>query len=66
MSVGKAVTTPVVAPDGSLYVAVRGTGDVGHVTDGNLVLIKAVSRPGDQGFLFRRHQQGVHQRRPPG
>ena len=44
----QAVTTPVVAPDGSLYVGIRGSGEVGHVTDGNLVLIKGVSRPGDR------------------
>ncbi|MGH3204817.1 MAG: fibronectin type III domain-containing protein [Streptosporangiaceae bacterium] len=48
VSIGKPVTAPVVAPDGSLYVAISDSGDVGHVTAGNLVLIKGVSRPGDR------------------
>ncbi|MGH3234719.1 MAG: fibronectin type III domain-containing protein [Streptosporangiaceae bacterium] len=48
VSVGRPITTPVVAPDGSLYVGIGGSGEVGHVTDGNLVLIRGVSRPGDR------------------
>jgi Fibronectin type III domain len=48
VSIGKPVTAPVVAQDGSLYVAISDSGDVGHVTAGNLVLIKGVSRPGDR------------------
>jgi len=47
VSAGRPVTTPVVAPDGSLYVAVPSLGAVGHVTGGNLALIKGIGRPGD-------------------
>ena len=48
ISVHARVTTPVVAPDGSLYVAVPSTGSVGHVADGRLVTIKGVGRPGSE------------------
>ena len=48
VEVGKPVTTPVVAPDGSLYLAISDSGEVGHVTGSSLVLIKGVSRPGDR------------------
>jgi Fibronectin type III domain len=47
ISAGRPITTPMVAPDGSLYVAVPGLGAVGHVTDGSLALIRGIGHPGD-------------------
>jgi hypothetical protein len=47
ISVGAPVATPVVAPDGSLYVAERGSGSVGHVTGARLTFIRNVSPRGD-------------------
>jgi Fibronectin type III domain len=46
VSVHAPVTSPVVAPDGSLYVAIPSSGSVGHVINGRLVTIKRVGRPG--------------------
>jgi Fibronectin type III domain len=48
VSTHEAIASPVVAPDGSLYVAVPALGAVGHVTDGDLALIKGIGRPGDR------------------
>ena len=48
ISVGGPVTTPVVAADGSLYVAISGSGAVGHVTDGHLAIIKGIGPSGDR------------------
>lgn len=48
ISVGASVTSPVVAPDGSLYAAVPSEGDVAHVKSGRLNAIADVSHPTDQ------------------
>ena len=45
VSVHAPVITPVVAPDGSLYVAIPSSGSVGHVINGRLVMIKRVGPP---------------------
>jgi len=48
VSVGSRIVTPVVAPDGSLYVGVPKTGAVGRVRDGLLTSIPGVAAPGHQ------------------
>jgi hypothetical protein len=47
ISVGRPITSPVVAPDGSLYFAIRGSGGIGHVVHGGLLTIKGAGRPND-------------------
>jgi hypothetical protein len=47
ISVGAPVATPVVAADGSLYVAIRNSGSVGHISNGHLALIRGVGHRGD-------------------
>lgn len=47
ISVGAPVASPVVAPDGSLYLAIPGSGRIGHVTTGRLVTIAGAGRPAD-------------------
>jgi hypothetical protein len=46
VSVGSPVVSPVVAPDGSLYVGIPKSGAVGHVMNSRLAVIKGVSQPG--------------------
>lgn len=46
VSVGAPIVTPVVAPDGSLYVGIPRTGSVGHIMLDRLTVIKGVSPPG--------------------
>ena len=48
VSVGQPITSPVVAPDGSLYFAIPGSGGVGHVVHGGLLTIKGAGRPHDR------------------
>jgi fibronectin type III domain protein len=48
ISAGESIATPVVAPDGSLYVSVPALGAVGHVTNGDFALIRGIGHPGDQ------------------
>jgi Fibronectin type III domain len=48
VSVGAPIVTPVVAPDGSLYVGIPRTGSVGHVSDDRLDIIKGVARPDER------------------
>jgi hypothetical protein len=57
ISVGSRIVTPVVAPDGSLYFGIPKTGSVGHITDGQLVLIKGVGQPGGQLDVLLAGQQ---------
>ena len=45
VSVGSPIVTPVVAPDGSLYVGIPRTGAVGHVMKDHLAVIKGISEP---------------------
>lgn len=47
VSVGRPITSPVVAPDGSLYFAIPGEGSAGHVAHGRLATIAHVGRPRD-------------------
>jgi hypothetical protein len=46
VSVGAPIVTPVVAPDGSLYVGIPKTGSVGHVIKDQLALIKGIAPAG--------------------
>lgn len=46
--VGSPVTSPVVAPDGSLYFAVPRLGVIGHVARDGYLPIKGAGRPGDR------------------
>jgi Fibronectin type III domain len=46
VSIGAPIVTPVVAPDGSLYVGIPGTGSVGHVMQDRLAVIKDIAPPG--------------------
>ena len=48
ISVGRSITSPVVAPDGSLYFAIPGSGGIGHVVHGGLLTIKGAGRPSDR------------------
>jgi Fibronectin type III domain len=48
ISVGRPITSPVVAPDGSLYFAIPGSGGIGHVVHGGLLTIKGAGRPNDR------------------
>jgi Fibronectin type III domain len=47
ISVGASVSSPVVAPDGSLYVAIRSSGRIGHVAGGRLVTIAGAGQRSD-------------------
>jgi hypothetical protein len=44
--IGSKIVSPVVAPDGSLYVGIPKTGSVGRVLDGSLNIIRGVAAPG--------------------
>jgi Fibronectin type III domain len=57
ISVGSPIVTPVVAPDGSLYVGVPKAGAVGHITDGRLAMIKGVAKPGGRLAVLLAGQQ---------
>lgn len=57
ISVGSRIVTPVVAPDGSLYFGIPKTGSVGHITDGQLMVIKGVGQPGGQLDVLLAGQQ---------
>jgi Fibronectin type III domain len=46
VSVGAPIVTPVVAPDGSLYIGIPKTGSVGHVIKDQLALIKGIAPAG--------------------
>ena len=46
VSVGAPIVTPVVAPDGSLYVGIPRSGSVGHVIKDRLAVIKGIAPPG--------------------
>ena len=46
VSVGSPIVTPVVAPDGSLYVGIPRSGSVGHVIKDRLTIIKGIAPPG--------------------
>ena len=47
ISVGASVTSPVVTPDGSLYLAIPSSGRIGHVAGGRLITIAGAGRPSD-------------------
>jgi Fibronectin type III domain len=46
VSVGAPIVSPVVAPDGSLYVGIPKSGSVGHVIKDQLAVIKGIASPG--------------------
>ncbi|HUN33769.1 MAG TPA: fibronectin type III domain-containing protein [Trebonia sp.] len=48
VAIGEPVASAVVAPDGSLYLAIPATGAIGHIVSSTLALIKGVGRPGDR------------------